>query len=195
MPLIGIASWAAVHQKEVLTYTAARHGSDMGEKHVLYRPAKYNRHSKPAGNMANLNPEHSHFILIDDGRNDDEEAKFGQEMNLRSDLLAVMTDYNWIGKRGNGGPPSLPSLCAILTVLRGNARLLKCKTVERFSDCRLCVFARHVYLRRTAAEAPRREPDVARAMEPGYQARGQGQHHFNGTAGCNRRHPWRSKFW
>jgi len=68
---------------------------------IKYRKVEYNRHSKPAEDETNLNPDHTHFILVDDERGPDEN-KFGQEANLRSDLMAVLADYSWRGKHGNG---------------------------------------------------------------------------------------------
>lgn len=87
VPLIGFCSWAKVHQKELLEVKQA--GARM--------PVYFNRSSKPKDGMSSLNPDHSHFIIVDAGSND-----HGQEINMRADLVSVISSFNWHSKGGEG---------------------------------------------------------------------------------------------
>ncbi|XP_013398789.1 transient receptor potential cation channel subfamily M member 2 [Lingula anatina] len=97
---IGIATWGCVASKEQLTDLAAGDKKSEGLWPAMYKPQKNNKRA------ASLDPNHTHFILVDQGT----ELIFGEEIDFRAAL------ENEIAKQKNAVDTTIP---IVLVVVEG----------------------------------------------------------------------------
>eukprot|EP00057_Strongylocentrotus_purpuratus_P010202 XP_011664676.1 PREDICTED: transient receptor potential cation channel subfamily M member 2 isoform X5 [Strongylocentrotus purpuratus] len=96
---IGIASWGVITNREKLI-------DDNGKF-----PASYNMDAKKSNTMnVPLDPNHTHFILVDKGRVD----QFGEEITLRGKLEKAISEEQIQKSSGKSAPVSIPIVCVVV---------------------------------------------------------------------------------
>ncbi|XP_078660979.1 transient receptor potential cation channel subfamily M member-like 2 isoform X2 [Branchiostoma floridae x Branchiostoma belcheri] len=104
---IGVATWGIVHHNDELI-------NDQGSF-----PARYHLEDPPPGRAA-LDPNHSHFILVDDGTNE----QFGKEIKLRAELEKRISEHKTRASTQAPGSSSV-SIPVVLLALQGGPGTLE----------------------------------------------------------------------
>jgi len=78
LPCIGIATYGVIYGREKLKGSRG--------KVIAYQPSNSSDESGVPASQVNLDPNHSHFLLADDGS----EGEFGREIELRAELEDVL---------------------------------------------------------------------------------------------------------
>ncbi|XP_077993111.1 transient receptor potential cation channel subfamily M member-like 2 [Glandiceps talaboti] len=92
---IGIAPWGVTHNREELI-------SVMGKYPAFYRV------EEPEGMAASLDPNHTHFILVDNGTN----KRFGTEIKLRGKIEKAISEMRL--DRSKSDIMTVPVVCVVL---------------------------------------------------------------------------------
>ncbi|XP_030829332.1 transient receptor potential cation channel subfamily M member-like 2 isoform X2 [Strongylocentrotus purpuratus] len=103
---IGIASWGVITNRAKLI-------DDNGTFPAYYNmDAKKGKTlvSKPHKNHAHLDPNHTHFILVDKGRVDE----FGEEITLRGKLEKAISEEQIQKSSGESASVSIPVVCVVV---------------------------------------------------------------------------------
>ncbi|XP_035700323.1 transient receptor potential cation channel subfamily M member-like 2 [Branchiostoma floridae] len=104
---IGVATWGIVHHKDELINPQGSF------------PARYHLEDPPPGRAA-LDPNHSHFILVDDGTNE----QFGKEIKLRAELEKRISEHKTRACTHAPGSSSV-SIPVVLLALQGGPGTLE----------------------------------------------------------------------
>ncbi|XP_066299867.1 transient receptor potential cation channel subfamily M member-like 2 isoform X2 [Branchiostoma lanceolatum] len=104
---IGVATWGIVHHKDELINSQGSF------------PAGYHLEDPPPGRAA-LDPNHSHFILVDDGTNE----QFGKEIKLRAELEKRISEHKTRASTQAPGSSSV-SIPVVLLALQGGPGTLE----------------------------------------------------------------------
>eukprot|EP00058_Branchiostoma_floridae_P006677 XP_002592165.1 hypothetical protein BRAFLDRAFT_88112 [Branchiostoma floridae] len=104
---IGVATWGIVHHKDELINPQGSF------------PARYHLEDPPPGRAA-LDPNHSHFILVDDGTNE----QFGKEIKLRAELEKRISEHKTRASTHAPGSSSV-SIPVVLLALQGGPGTLE----------------------------------------------------------------------
>uniref|UniRef100_A0A096M2T3 Uncharacterized protein n=1 Tax=Poecilia formosa TaxID=48698 RepID=A0A096M2T3_POEFO len=116
---IGVAPWRVIHNKDKL----------VNEEGCF--PAQYVIDTQGQGNMACLDNNHSHFLLVDDGTNDKD--AYGAEIPLRTELEQYISDQ----ALGTEGLTTTIKTLVVCVVLDGGGGTLKTiyNAIEKGTPC------------------------------------------------------------
>uniref|UniRef100_A0A3Q3KGY4 Transient receptor potential cation channel, subfamily M, member 2 n=1 Tax=Mastacembelus armatus TaxID=205130 RepID=A0A3Q3KGY4_9TELE len=92
---IGVATWGIIHNRDSLVYSEGCF------------PAQYVMDVKGQGRLSNLDNNHTHFLLVDDGTH----GHYGVEIELRSRLEKCISEKH-LGNRESGA--TIPVVCVVL---------------------------------------------------------------------------------
>uniref|UniRef100_A0A3B3YQT6 Uncharacterized protein n=1 Tax=Poecilia mexicana TaxID=48701 RepID=A0A3B3YQT6_9TELE len=114
---IGVAPWRVIHNKDKL----------VNEEGCF--PAQYVIDTQGQGNMACLDNNHSHFLLVDDGTNDSD--AYGAEIPLRTELEQYISD------QALGTEATTIKTLVVCVVLDGGGGTLKTiyNAIEKGTPC------------------------------------------------------------
>ncbi len=100
-----------------------------GQDEFIYAPDDLVELDNELNREVELEPNHTHFILVDDGTN----GEFGVEVNFRTDLEIELSKGKKLAYYQNSNRAAVNESCSTLNILKSN-QAISCDQIEQHAN-------------------------------------------------------------